>query len=54
MFFVHFLHFSATATGVVSLALMAVVLKTRREPPPRSIVVGSTVIALLPIGAYFF
>jgi hypothetical protein len=53
VFFAHFLHFSATATAVVSLVLMAVVLKTRREPPPRSIVVGSSRISLLPIGAYF-
>ncbi len=49
LLFVHVLHFSAIVTGLASLALMAIVLKTRRELPPVSIIVGSAIIGVLPL-----
>jgi hypothetical protein len=47
------LHFGAFVTAIVSLVLLAVVLKTRKEPPPLAITWGSLAIALLTIGAAF-
>ena len=52
--FAHYLHFCALVTGVVTLALMAAVIKGRREPPPRAIVIFAVVVATLPIFAIFF
>lgn len=49
MLFGHVIHFGAIVTGLVSLVLMAVVLKTRRERPPTSIIVASAIIAVLPL-----
>jgi len=45
----HLLHFSSIITGVTSLVLLGVVLKTRIEAPPQSIVVFALVVAALPI-----
>ena len=47
--FVRLLHFSAIVTGFLSLVLLPVVLKVRRDPPPRSFIVFSIVVAALPM-----
>jgi hypothetical protein len=49
-----YLHFCSLVTAVVTLALTAVVLKGRREPPPRAIVIFAVFVAALPILAIFF
>jgi hypothetical protein len=53
LIFVGLLHFSAIVTSVTSLALLAVVLKVRREPPPPSLVIGCVIVSALPILAVF-
>jgi hypothetical protein len=47
------LHFSAIVTAVVSLALVGVVIKIRRVPPPASITIFAVIVAVLPILAAF-
>ena len=49
LLFVRLLHFSAIVTGFVSLVLLPIVLKVRREPPPRSFVVFAILVAALPM-----
>jgi hypothetical protein len=49
MLLVRYLHFSAVVTAVVSLALLAAVLKMRREAPPSIIVAVAVIVASLPI-----
>lgn len=46
--------FAAVAIGLLSLLLAAVVLRTRREPPPRVITVGSLAIGVMPLVALFW
>jgi hypothetical protein len=50
----HYLHFSAIVTGLVSLALMVVVLKRRRPRPPRGVIALAMIVAVGPILAIFF
>jgi hypothetical protein len=47
--FVQLLHFSSLVTGFVSLLLLPVVFKVRREPPPPGFVAFAIVVAVLPI-----
>lgn len=42
------LFFASLAIGLFSLALLPIVLKSRQTPPPKPLVVGGVVIALLP------
>jgi hypothetical protein len=42
--------FVATVTGTVSIILMFCAMRFRRIPPPRSIIIASAVICLLPFG----
>ncbi len=49
MLLVYLLHFSAIVTACVSLALLPVMLKVRRVPPPPSLIVVAVGIAALPI-----
>ncbi len=48
------LHFSAFVSAVVSLVLLAVVLKFRQQPPPPVITWSAVAIALLAIGTALF
>jgi len=41
--------FAATATGIISLLLMPLVYRARREPPPRGFVVFAVVVGVMPI-----
>ncbi len=50
----HYLHFSAIITGLVSLALLVVVLKRRRPRPPRGVIALAVIVAVGPILAIFF
>lgn len=54
LIFARYLHFSAIILGLASLGLMAIVLKVRSEPPPRSILIFAIVVALAPIAALLF
>ncbi len=47
------MHFSALVAAVLSLVLLAVVLKVRRQPPPTSIVWFAVIAAMVVIGAAF-
>jgi hypothetical protein len=47
------LHFSAFVSAVVSLVLLAVVLKVRSEPPPPAVLWFAVAVALATIGAAF-
>ena len=49
--FARFMHFSAVVTSLVSLALLAVVLKIRNQPPPRSIMAVALIAAAVPLVA---
>ena len=51
--FARLLHFSAIVTAFISLAMLPVVLKVRREPPPLSVAVFAVIVAALPIVAAF-
>ena len=42
----------ATVTGTVSIILMACAIRYRRTPPPRLIIVASTVICFFPFGVH--
>jgi hypothetical protein len=42
--------FSAAVVGVVSLALLPIVLKLRREPPPRGFVMFAIAVGVAPLG----
>jgi hypothetical protein len=53
MVLVRLLHFSAVVTACISLALLPVVIKIRREPPPVSLVLFAAIVAALPILAAF-
>jgi len=50
----HYLHFSAIISGLVSLALLGVVLKRRRQRPPRRVIALAMIVAVGPILAIFF
>ncbi len=54
LLFARYLHFCSLVTAAVTLVLTAVVLKSRREPPPRAIVVFAVILAALPVLAIFF
>lgn len=54
LIFARYLHFSALVIGLISLALMAIALRVRRVPPPRSIIVFSTLVAGIPWIALLF
>jgi hypothetical protein len=54
LLFARFMHFSAVVTSLVSLALLAVVLKMRSEPPPRSIIAVALIAAAVPLVAIFW
>lgn len=54
LIFVRYLHFSAIVMGLTSLGLVAVVLKVRRQAPPRSILIFAVVVALAPLVALLF
>jgi len=47
--FVELLHFSSVVTGLVSLLLLPLVFKVRREPPPPAFVAFAIIVAALPI-----
>lgn len=47
------LHFGAFVAAVVSLILLACVLKFRRQPPPQSVTWFAVIAALLAIGTTF-
>jgi hypothetical protein len=47
--FARLLHFSAFVTAVVSLILLAVVLKVRSDPPPAAVTGFSLAVAILAI-----
>ncbi len=47
------LHFSAFIAAVISLVLLAVVLKVRRHPPPASITWFAVIAAMVVIGTAF-
>ena len=49
MLLVRYLHFSSVVTALLSLGLLAAVIKLRRDAPPQSIVAAALVIAALPI-----
>ncbi len=49
MVLVHLLHFSSIVAAVISLVLLAIVLKTRHVAPPPSITVFAVIVAVLPI-----
>lgn len=52
--FARLMHFSSVVTGLVSLLLLPIVLKVRREPPPLGFVLFAMVAAVMPILAAFF
>jgi hypothetical protein len=41
--------FAAFVIGIISLLMLPVILKTRREPPPRGILVFSIVVGVAPL-----
>jgi hypothetical protein len=53
MLWARLLHFSAIITACLSLVLLPVVYKVRRDAPPTSLVIVSVVAAVLPIVAAF-
>ena len=50
----HYLHFSAIITGLVSMGLLGVVLKRGRQRPPRGVIALAMIVAVGPILAIFF
>ncbi|HVU89364.1 MAG TPA: hypothetical protein VHD36_18700 [Pirellulales bacterium] len=45
------LFFAALVVGLVSLGLMVIVMRMRRDPPPRGIVAFAAVVGVLPVAA---
>jgi hypothetical protein len=45
------LFFAALVVGLISLGMMAIVIRMRRDPPPRGIVAFATVVGVLPLVA---
>ena len=42
----------ATVTGTVSIVLMGCTIRFRRSPPPRPIIIASTMICCFPFGMH--
>ncbi len=45
------LFFAALVVGLISLGLMVIVMRMRREPPPLGIVAFAAVVGMLPLAA---